>query len=284
MSPDGAPEARLIETWRALSERYDERLTEQLGLEGPLLQVASHALRGGKRLRPLLAELLGCALGAPAPAVEAVAVAVEYLHTASMLLDDLPCMDDAAERRGRPTAHVEFSEAEAILAAVALVSRSYAILLTTPAADGRAMALLASQTVASAMALGQAVELGHGAASTPEAIARIHEQKTASLFVLVARLVAVAAGNDARQAERAARFATSLGCAYQIVDDIEDRDRPGEASANLARAVRLDRARIEAEARLLDAGQLAADIDASGQLGALVAWLAQRLEVVARAD
>jgi geranylgeranyl diphosphate synthase type II len=282
MSPDSPATVQLADSWRVLRQRYEVLLVEHLSLEGPLRRVAIHALQRGKRLRPLLAELLGRSLGAPAPAVEHVAIAVEYLHTASILLDDLPCMDDASERRGRPTSHVQFSEADAILTSVALVSRSYAILLMAPVDDGRGMALLASETVAGSMALGQATELGHGVGSTPEAIARVHEQKTASLFALVAHLVAIAAGAKADDGERAATFASALGCAYQIVDDIEDRDRPGEAGANLARAVRMDRTRVEADARLGEARRLAADLDASGQLGALVAWLELRLEMAAR--
>src|ERR1019366_1756657 len=142
----------LSESWRVLRERYALLLVDRLRLDDPLRAVAIHALQGGKRIRPMLAELLGRALGAPQDAVADVAVAVEYLHTASVMLDDLPCMDDAVERREVPAAHVRFSEAEVILTAVALLSRSYAVLLLAPVRleDCRGMTLLASETVAGA--------------------------------------------------------------------------------------------------------------------------------------
>jgi len=226
----------------------------------------------------MLAELLGRALGAPPPAVTEVAVAIEYLHTASVMLDDLPCMDDAAERRGAPAAHVRFSEAEAILAALALMSRSYAILLLAPVPDARAMALLATETVAGTMALGQAMEFAEGATPSVEVIERIHERKTASLFALLGRLLAGCAGASAGVTDRFVAFATLLGRAYQIIDDVEDREEPGEARANLARVVKVDAARAEAKKRLSEARQAIAGFAANGELGAFVAWLEHRLD------
>ena len=268
----------LSASWRALRERYSVLLVDQLGLDGPLRQVSVHALQGGKRLRPMLAELLGRSLSAPQAAVVQVATAVEYLHTASLLLDDLPCMDNAAERRGVPTAHVHFSEAQAILAAVALVSRSYAILLRSKVDDSGALALLACETVANTMAPGQAQELAHDVTRSPEMIEHIHDQKTASLFALLGRLVAAVAGATTDVTEKVVAFATLLGHAYQVIDDIEDRDDPGEARANLARAIDVDVATADAHDRLARARRSIADVDATGELGALVGWLEQRLD------
>ena len=271
----------LSESWRTLRERYAVLLVDRLALGEPLRAVAIHALDGGKRLRPMLAEMLGRAIGVPPAPVVEIAVAVEYLHTASMLLDDLPCMDDAAGRRGAPTAHVRFSEAQAILAAVALMSRGYAILLGARGDGSGALALMACETVASTMAPGQAQELAHDAAQSPEMIQRIHDQKTASLFALLGRLVATVAGASAAVTEKVVAFASELGRAYQVIDDIEDRDEPGEARANLARAVEVDVARGEARDRLARARRVIADVDATGELGALVGWLEQRLDACA---
>jgi geranylgeranyl diphosphate synthase, type II len=263
---------------RGVRERYAGLLLERLGLREPLRAVATHAIDGGKRIRPMLAELLGCALGASQASVTDVAIAIEYLHTASMILDDLPCMDNAAVRRGAPAAHVRYSEPEAILAAVALVSRSYAILLQTAVRDSRMLTLLATETVADTMARGQATESGPSVVLSLEEIERIHEQKTASLFALVGRLVAECAGTDDRARSKVVAFTTLLGRAYQIIDDVEDRDEPGEARANLARAVSVPAARLEAQQQLAEARQTIADIDESGRLGELVDWLARRVD------
>ena len=259
-----------------MRERYAVRLVDQLGLDAPLRAVAVHALQGGKRLRPMLAELLGRSIGAPPAALVEVATAVEYLHTASMLLDDLPCMDDAAERRGVPAAHVRFSEAQAILAAVALVSRSYAILLGVD--GGGALALHACETVARTMAPGQALELAHDTTQSREMIERIHEQKTASLFALLGRLVAAIAGASTDITKKVEAFATLLGRAYQIIDDIEDRNEPGEARANLARLLRLDVLTAQARDLLAEARRIIMEVDAFGELTALVGWLEHRLD------
>jgi geranylgeranyl diphosphate synthase type II len=269
----------LSESWRVLRERYALLLVDRLRLDDPLRAVAIHALQGGKRIRPMLAELLGRALGAPQDAVADVAVAVEYLHTASVMLDDLPCMDDAVERREVPAAHVRFSEAEVILTAVALLSRSYAVLLLAPVRleDCRGMTLLASETVAGAMALGQAMELAPGGVPSPGAIQRIHEQKTASLFGLLGRLVSGCAEASAGVTEKVVTYTTLLGRAYQIMDDIEDRNEPGEARANLARVGSVEDAGAEARERLAAARRIIADIDATGELGAFVGWLEQRV-------
>jgi geranylgeranyl diphosphate synthase type II len=255
-------------------------LVDRLELDGPLHAVASHALAGGKRLRPMLAELLGRALGAPSAAVTDVAVAIEYLHTASLILDDLPCMDDAAERRGAPPAHALYSEAEAILAAVALVSRGYAVLLMAPVPDARALALLATRTVANTMAPGQATELAGGAAPSAESVDQVHEGKTAALFVLLGSLVARCAGASEEATTRVVAFTSMLGHAYQIIDDIEDRHEPGEARLNIALVCTVEDARAEARRRLAEARSIVAGVDATGEVGSFVGWLEQRVMTV----
>jgi geranylgeranyl diphosphate synthase type II len=270
----------LSESWREVRERYGAILVDRLELDGPLRAVASHALAGGKRLRPMLAELLGRALGAPHAAVMDVAVAIEYLHTGSVILDDMPCMDDAAERRGAPPAHALYSEAEAILAAVALVSRGYSVLLLAPVPGAAAMALLATRTVASTMAPGQARELAGSATPSAESVERIHEQKTAALFVLLGRLVAQCAGASEEATQRVVAFTATLGHAYQIIDDIEDRNEPGEARANIALARTVEEARGSARGRLAEARRIIASLDTAGELGSFIGWLEHRVTTV----
>jgi geranylgeranyl diphosphate synthase type II len=280
---DGA--RNLAEAWAALRDRYEVLLVDRLGLDSPLREVATHALQGGKRLRPMLAEVLGRALHAPAEGIAEIGIAVEYLHTASLLLDDLPCMDGAVVRRGVEAAHVRFSQAEAILTAVALVSRSYALLLLAPRGPDatRAMALDAIATVATTMAPAQAMELRSPDAPTRDAIGRIHDRKTASLFGLLCHLVASCAGASTEVTETAVSFATLLGRAYQIIDDIEDRDQPGEARVNLARVVPVAVATADARERLAEARRVIAHVDATGELAALVEWFSERLDAYGQA-
>jgi geranylgeranyl pyrophosphate synthase len=281
MAEASAPIGRDLKArWASVQERYARVLVDRLRLGSPLDEVARWALDGGKRLRPLLVELVGEAVGAPAAALVEAGVAVEYLHTASMLLDDLPCMDGAAERRGRPPAHVRFSEAEAILAAVALLARSTDVLLEAPvdAATARAMATLASDTVAATMTMGQALELRGTAPVSATEIRDIHERKTASLFALAGRLAAAGAGPavDATTTTRIVDFATLFGRAYQVADDVEDRAEAGEARGNLARIVGAEAARDEAVTLLRAARDAATETKASA-LVECVDWLERKV-------
>jgi geranylgeranyl pyrophosphate synthase len=155
------------------------------------------------------------------------ACAIEMVHTASLILDDLPCMDDAATRRGRPACHIAHGEATAILAAFALQNRAFAIL-----AEGWAGGPGAETRAAVARALSQAVGLEGMIAGQAQDLAGtdriidfptlefIHSRKTGALFTAAAALGALAA----RPAERAAitSYAKNLGLAFQIVDDLID--------------------------------------------------------------
>ncbi len=271
-----------MQVWTSVRGRYDALVVERLGFGPPLHEVGTYALTGGKRLRPLLAELVGRVAGARAGAIAKVAVSVEYLHTASVLLDDLRCMDDARERRGQAPAHVRFSEAQAILAAVALVSRAYACLLEAPVDRPEvrlSMARLACETVAVSMAPGQARELGARAPDSADAVRLVHAGKTASLFQLTAQLACLCGEASEELGERLARFATLFGRAYQIVDDVADREKHGEGRGNLARVAGSDQAAAEARELLREAGGLAS-IDATGGLAACVGWLGRSLDGV----
>jgi geranylgeranyl pyrophosphate synthase len=264
--------------WVALRDRYERLLVARLEIDPPLDEVAKYALAGGKRLRPMLVEQVGRVLRAPPAALTDVAIAVEYLHTASLLLDDLRCMDDASQRRNAPPAHVRFSEAEAILTAVSLLSRAYAVLLSTPAKPETnvAMAAAVAATVSRSMAPGQAVELRTRATRADEAQA-IHANKTASLFGLAARIACRCADAEGPVEERLVAFASALGLAFQIVDDLQDVADPGEARGNLARIEGTEGAAQRAREHLEHA-RAAARVDPAGGLAALVDWLSAALD------
>lgn len=196
-----------------------------------------HAVNGGgKRLRPLLvlsvAEMLGMD---PEDCLDA-ACAVEAAHTASLILDDLPCMDNAAERRGRPCTHKEHGSATAILAALALLSESFhltalnAARLGEPGRAGAAVTLLRDALGTGGLVGGQHLDLLHtGGAPVPlETLTRIHEEKAGALFVASALLPGVLSGLDAAQLDALRRFAAALGLAFQISDDLIDARHGGE--------------------------------------------------------
>jgi geranylgeranyl diphosphate synthase type II len=263
--------------WRTLRERYDALVVERLDLDPPLRAVAEYALAGGKRFRPLLAELVGRVVGARPAVATDIALAVEYLHTASVLLDDLACMDDAAERRSAPAAHVRFSEADAILTAIALLSRAYAVLLGAP--TGRpdvnvAMTTAACATVGRSMAPGQAAEL-RSPPTDAVGVQSIHARKTASLFALIARLPCIVADASAAEGATLGDFASDVGVAYQIADDLQDRGEPGER-VNLARVVGIYEAARTARDRI-DRARQVSTLDATRGLDALLDWLEQQV-------
>jgi geranylgeranyl pyrophosphate synthase len=184
-------------------------------------------LSPGKRLRPLVALAAGDLARAPRPASATVAVAVEYLHAASLVLDDLPSMDDAKRRRGRPALHITHGVATAELASVALVSRAFEVVSEGPrmsaATRARVLGELASAVGASGCCAGQAADLAADpAALTLEDLEAIHARKTGALFVAAVRGGALAGGAGERTLAALTLFARNLGLAFQITDDLLD--------------------------------------------------------------
>jgi geranylgeranyl diphosphate synthase type II len=273
-----APGGALALVWTTLRERYDGLLVQRLDLAPPLDAVASYALAGGKRTRPLLAELVGRVVRAPRAVVTDIAIATEYLHAASMLLDDLKCMDDAAERRSMPTAHRKFSEAQAILTAVAMLSRAYAVLIEAPTGRPQVnlvMTTAACTTVGRSMAPGQAAELERPPVDA-SGVQAIHSRKTAALFTLVARLTCLVGEAGDEVGAELCDFATDVGMVYQIADDLQDRGVLGEARGNLAHVVGINAAARLAHERIQGA-RTASRLDTTGSLGALLDWLEQEV-------
>ncbi|HSM52428.1 MAG TPA: polyprenyl synthetase family protein [Thermoanaerobaculia bacterium] len=190
-----------------------------------------HALLGeGKRLRPVLLLAVTEMLGRSSEPAEELAVAVEMVHAASLVLDDLPCMDDAALRRGRPTAHRAFGEATAVLAAFGLLNRAFALVAEAGPrlrlrryTGGDLVHHLAAAVGSAGLIGGQALDLESRA--DDRSLARlefIHSHKTGALFLAAAELGAMAADARRRDLESVAAFAKNLGLAFQITDDLVD--------------------------------------------------------------
>ena len=182
-------------------------------------------LGGGKRVRALLAYAAGELTGADPPVVDRAAAAVELIHAYSLIHDDLPCMDDDVLRRSKPTCHVAFGEATALLAGDALQSRAFEALAAARSRNpGQAVLLLATAVGSRGMAGGQEIDLAASGQSLdlPE-LEHMHGLKTGALIRAAVRLGAdcgrpVSAGeNDALH-----RYASAIGLAFQVVDDVLD--------------------------------------------------------------
>jgi farnesyl diphosphate synthase len=219
----------------AYSVRADEVLARVLPHENQPPVELHRAMRyavlgGGKRLRPVLVYATGKALGAQQERLDAAAAAVEIIHAYSLVHDDLPAMDDDDLRRGRPTCHVAFGEAMAILAGDALQALAFEILAgdedlrTTPALLVEMLLILAAACGAHGMAGGQAFDLAAvGKALSADQLERMHVYKTGALIRASVRLGALAAGcSDAPLLAMLDRYGHGIGLAFQIRDDILD--------------------------------------------------------------
>lgn len=182
----------------------------------------------GSLVRLRLGLLAGKLLGLPTDTARSLATAFEYFHTASLLLDDLPCMDNANERRGRPTAHVVYGEAPAVLGALAFINRAYRLLWRSfsgalPMNRDRA-AQHAERCLGAAGVLdGQSLDLNFGDTDGSSRMAsRAALGKTVSLLRLTLVTPAHLAGADRRETMLLDRLAVYWGLAYQIADDFND--------------------------------------------------------------
>jgi len=171
---------------------------------------------------------MAAAYGLDAAPAQELAVALEYFHTASLVFDDLPCMDNASERRGAPCTHLVFGEASAILAALALINRAYALTWRAIAGcpkdtQARAMAFIERCLGVEGVLNGQSLDLHYSTLpqtqATTEYIARC---KTASLIRLTLALPAMLGGAPERELRQIERISVFWGLAYQMVDDLKD--------------------------------------------------------------
>ena len=189
---------------------------------------------GGKRLRPVLAQEAARTVAGRLPkGIDELGAALEMLHTYSLVHDDLPALDNDDLRRGKPTCHVVFGEAIAILAGDALQTHAYRVLAglrCPPAACVEIVRLIAEATgTEDGMIGGQVLDLeGEHAAPTPESVEAIHRAKTGALIRVSVVVGGVFAGADAAQTERLQEFGRKAGLAFQIVDDVLDMTQSSE--------------------------------------------------------
>lgn len=225
--------------WQAAQlARVEQALDEWTPAQAPagLGEVMRYAVQGGgKRLRPLLA-LAACEAveGAPQAALRA-ACAVELIHAYSLVHDDMPCMDNDVLRRGKPTVHVRFGQAQALLAGDALQALAFEILTPEPSAATSAdmpaamqaalCRLLARAAGADGMAGGQAIDLASvGLPLTEPELRAMHRRKTGALLLASVRMGAACAAHPlpAAALQTLDAYGQALGLAFQVVDDVLD--------------------------------------------------------------
>jgi farnesyl diphosphate synthase len=189
-------------------------------------------LGGGKRVRPLLVhaagELFGAADEKNADAVARAACAVEMIHAYSLVHDDMPCMDDDDLRRGKPTVHVAYDEATALLVGDALQAQAFEVLAAcetvAPARQVRMLRLLAEAAGSAGMCGGQAIDLDSvGLSLSLDELERMHQLKTGAMLRVSVLLGALAGRDiDAGEQDALAAYSRAVGLAFQVVDDVLD--------------------------------------------------------------
>ena len=222
-----AADPRFAAWANALEDHLDQALPPAGAAPQHLHAALRHAvLGGGKRMRALLVYASGTLLQADEIALHAPAIAVELIHAFSLVHDDLPAMDDDDLRRGKPTVHIAFDEATAILAGDALQTLAFERLAT---ADATAtlrvdwLATLAQASGAAGMCGGQALDIdATGSQQSLDDLQRMHALKPGALIRAAVRMGALAGGADAATLTRLDGFADALGLAFQVRDDILD--------------------------------------------------------------
>ncbi len=199
-------------------------------------------LDGGKRLRPLLVLAACHALQGGREAAMRAAVAVELIHAYSLVHDDMPCMDNDVLRRGKPTVHVQFGEAPAMLAGDAMQALAFEVLTpdsgVEPALQARLVGLLARAAGHAGMAGGQAIDLASiGRALDEDALRDMHRRKTGALLQASVLMGAACGRPDTAAWQALSDYGAAIGLAFQVVDDILDVT---QASATLGKTAGKD--------------------------------------------
>ena len=246
-------EARLEAGRQRVEQALGDALPDESAWPATIHRAVRYSLfAGGKRVRPLLVLAAGEAVGAAADEVMPLAVAVEMIHTYSLIHDDLPCMDDDDLRRGKPTSHKVFGEAIAVLAGDALLTRAFHCMVDVPAGlDGervgrrlRAAAILGEAAGTRGLIGGQVEDLeSEGRAIGPDALERLHRAKTGALLGACVTGGAVLGGVTERELGALERYAAAIGLAFQVVDDVLDAT---EDAAQLGKTAGKDAAAAKA--------------------------------------
>lgn len=210
-----------------VESRLDEILPQPSGHQAVIMEAARYAaLGGGKRLRPFLTLETARMLGGPLDAALTVGCALECLHVYSLVHDDLPCMDDDDLRRGKPTVHIAYDEAIAVLAGDALLTRSFGILgeIDLPAeVKVKLVSELAASGGMSGMIGGQVVDISVAEGERDETlITELQAMKTGALIDYAVRAGGVVSGASDEHLSALSAYARDMGLAFQIQDDILD--------------------------------------------------------------
>ncbi len=253
------------------ADHFGHCLTDYLpvssGMEEQVVEAMNYALKaGGKRLRPFLVQESASLFAVAPHSSQRVAAAVEYVHTYSLIHDDLPAMDDSDMRRGQPSVHKKFDEATAILAGDALLTQSFEILsdnATHCEAEIRCELIseLSKSIGATGMVGGQMIDLkAENENLRQEEIKRMQHMKTGALIVFSCEAGAILAKVEDERREALAGYAQDIGLAFQIVDDLLDVEGSSEhigktagkdvkaGKATLVSLMGIDRARDMADA------------------------------------
>ena len=272
-----------------------ERSLPPLGTPPAALHEAMRytVLLPGKRLRGIVVLAASELLRGDEDAAMPLAVAVELVHAASLILDDLPSMDNATLRRGRPTLHKVTGEANAILASVGLLNAAFATVQSASALKdrvrGRATTVLAESIGSAGLVGGQVADLeATGRRLDLDALEYVHSHKTGALFIAAAELGAVAAGGRERDVEALRHYAKNLGLAFQITDDLLDYsgnpDTTGkDAGLDRDRTTFVNLCGIDGARRLVDE-LIGASVAALAPFGKRAAALTGLAEIVRERD
>ena len=229
MSQNTSAARAFLDSYRALVDTELDRSIEQASASERLQEAMRYSvLGGGKRIRPALCLAAAQAMGERPEKALVPACAVELVHAYSLIHDDLPAMDDDNLRRGRPTTHIAFDEATAILAGDALQALAFDWLAHNPAVSAEArLAMVQALAVAAGhrgMVGGQAIDLESvGKTITLAELENMHRHKTGALIEASVRMGALCAGDpDADRLDALTSCARSLGLAFQVQDDLRD--------------------------------------------------------------
>jgi geranylgeranyl pyrophosphate synthase len=258
----------------SIDENLARRLAPPADDPGRLVEAMCYAATSpGKRLRPAVLIAAAEACGGTRSQAMPAAVAIEMLHAYTLVHDDLPAMDDDDERRGRPTVHVAFGEAIAILAGDGLLTAAFGALAELGPYAGSAVSALARRAGARELLGGQAIDLSEnmtsldGVGPTLEKVERLHAAKTGALFAAAAELGAIASGATQNTVALLGRYGMALGIAFQHADDRDDHEfahLAGEAAARMRE--------LGSEARAIAHGFG----PRGGRLDAIAAWFAEQ--------
>lgn len=236
----------------SLADAFRTGLPLPVTLDPQFEEALRHVLDNpGSLVRPRMVSQVAMAYGLDAAPAGDLAIALEYFHTASLLFDDLPCMDNASERRGVPCVHLTYGEAGAILTALALINRAYALIWravsgASPHLQSRALAYIEQCLGLEGLLNGQSLDLHY--ATLPhnrETTERVARGKTVSLIRLTLALPAMLGGASEREIQLLERIALYWGLSYQMVDDLKDvLECAVEAGKTVARDLLLDRPNV----------------------------------------